>query len=178
MFSTADIAKRLGCTVQAVNKYRRKIEQRDGVTLGQPDPTDARRVVFTDSELVSITALAPKVPVTEASEGELIEGELIDGEDTEATISPSTSSLSLRHSTLPAVQRNRFDLAAAQDTLTAINTHAARTASRADSLLSEIAQTEMQAAVSDIRQTIATLKANAIGDAVGLLGKPPADAAA
>jgi len=29
MYSTADIAKRLGCTPQAVNIYRRQIEQRD-----------------------------------------------------------------------------------------------------------------------------------------------------
>jgi transposase-like protein len=46
MYSTADIAKRLGCTAQAVNKYRRKIEKRDGKQLGQPDPTDGRRTLF------------------------------------------------------------------------------------------------------------------------------------
>jgi transposase len=64
MYSTADIAKRLGCTAQAVNKYRRKIEKRDGKQLGQPDPTDGRRTLFSEDEVAQIAEMAPKIPVT------------------------------------------------------------------------------------------------------------------
>jgi cell pole-organizing protein PopZ len=78
----------------------------------------------------------------------------------------------LRHSTLPARQRQRFDLAAAQDNLTAIEQHTNITAARADALLSDLAVTEMAAAVADIKQTVATMKANALGDAAAQLGKP------
>ena len=60
MYSTADIAKHLGCTVQAVNKYRRKIEKRDRKQLGQPDPMDGRRTLYTEDEVALIAELAPK----------------------------------------------------------------------------------------------------------------------
>jgi hypothetical protein len=172
MYSTADIAKRLGCTVQAVNKYRRKIEKRDGKQLGKPDPADARRTLFSEDEVSQIAELAPKIPVTAPTDADVVDAELIDGDDTETVISPQSTSLALRHSQLPAVQRRRFDLATAQENLTAIDAHTNATASRADSLLSELATTELLAAAADIKQTVATMKANALGDAVGALGKP------
>ena len=178
MYSTADIAKRLGCTVQAVNKYRRKIEKRDQKQLGTPDPSDARRTLFSDDEVSQIAELAPKIPVTPASDSQVIDAELIDGEDTEQAIAPQNTSLALRHSTLPAVQRRRFDMATAQENIAAIDAHTNATASRADALLSDFATAEMLAAAADIKQTVATMKANALGDAVGALGKPQTDAGA
>lgn len=176
MYSTADIAKRLGCTVQAVNKYRRKIEKRNGKQLGKPDPADARRTLYSEDELSQIAELAPKIPVTPVTDSQVWEAELIDGDDTETAIAPENTSLALRHSTLPAVQRRRFDLATAQENIAAIDAHTNATASRADALLSDFATAEMLGAIADIKQTVATLKANALGDAVGHLGKPAADA--
>jgi hypothetical protein len=173
MYSTADIAKRLGCTVQAVNKYRRKIEKRDGKQLGTPDPIDARRTLFSDDELSQIAEMAPKIPVSPATDDQIVDAELIDGDDTEEAISPQSTSLALRHSQLPAVQRQRFDLATARENIVAIEQHTNAVAARGDNLLADFAVAEMLEAVADIKQTVATMKANAMGDAVSQLGKPP-----
>lgn len=172
MYSTVDIAKRLGCTAQAVNKYRRKIEKRDGTQLGTPDPTDGRRTLFSEDEVTKIVAIAPKV-LTAPEEKDYLEAEFIDGEDTTAYTPPATLSLGLRRSSLPAVQRHRFDLALAEQETADIRHHATHIAHRGDALLSEFAVGEMAAAAADIKRTIATMKANAIGDAVAQLGKPP-----
>lgn len=171
MYSTADIAKRLGCTVQAVNKYRRKAERQTGQLFGTPDPTDGRRTLFSEAEVSQIAEMAPKIPVTPADEETCIEADLIEGPDTPVTVAPTRSSLALRHTTLPSAQRPHFDLAGAQHTTDDIETHTARTAQRADTLLSDFAVTEMLGAVADIKQTVATLKANALGDAAQQLGK-------
>lgn len=176
MYSTADIAKRLGCTVQAVNKYRRKIEKRDRKRLGKPDPMDGRRTLYTENEVALIAELAPKIPVTPADEAECLEAELLDGEADQTLYEPpSQMSLELRRTSLPAVQRQRFDLAAAQQDTWAIEQHTTRMAQRGDSLLSELAVGHMLAAAADIQRTITTMKANALGDAVAQLGKPIAD---
>jgi hypothetical protein len=165
MHSTADIAKRLGCTTQAVNKYRRKVEKQDGVSLGTPDPEDGRRILFTDGEADRIAAMAPQIPVTE------VDAELIDGEDT-VEAAPVTASLALRHSTLPAVRIQTFDADSARQDITAIEAHTNRVAARADDLLSGFAQARMAQAMTNIDRTIATLEANALGDAAAMLGKP------
>lgn len=171
MYSTADIAKRLGCTVQAVNKYRRKVEKQIGKRLGTTDPTDGRRTLYSEDEVSQIAEMAPKIPVTPASDEDFVEAELIDGADTSVSIPPTRNSLALRHPTLPPAHRPRFDLAEAQQTTADIETHSAQTAQRADDLLSDFAVSEMLGAVADIKQTVATLKANALGDATAQLGK-------
>ena len=171
MYSTAEIAKRLGCTVQAVNKYRRKAEKQGGKPLGAPDPTDGRRTLYSEDEVSQIAEMAPKIPVTPASDEDCVEAELIDGSDTEVSISQNRNSLALRHPTLPPAQRSHFDLVDASQATATIESHTARTAQRADTLLSEFAVTEMLGAVADIKQTVATLKANALGDATAQLGK-------
>ena len=171
MYSTAEIAKRLGCTVQAVNKYRRKAEKQGGKPLGTPDPTDGRRTLYSEDEVSQIAEMAPKIPVTPASDEECVEAELIEGSDTEVSIPPTRNSLALRHPTLPSAQRPHFDLMDASQITADIESHTARTAQRADTLLSDFAVTEMLGAVADIQQTVATLKANALGDATAQLGK-------
>jgi transposase-like protein len=173
MYSTADIAKRLGCTAQAVNKYRRKIEKRDGKRLGKPDPTDGRRTLFSEDEVALIAEMAPKIPVTSPDEDECLEAELIEGEDTTVYTPPSSISLGLRRTALPAVERQRFDVATAEQETADIQHHTAHIAQRGDALLSDFAVGEMVAAAADIKRTIATMKANALGDAVAQLGKPP-----
>lgn len=151
MYSSADIAKRLGCTIQAVNKYRRKVEKELGESLGSPDPADGRRTLYGEDEVSLIAEHAPKIPVTAAPEDQVLEVELLDGEeDTTEAIAPQSTSLALRHSTLPARQRRRFDLAAAQENLTAIEQHTHTTAAQADSLLSDVAVTEMAAAIATL----------------------------
>lgn len=171
MYSTADIAKRLGCTVQAVNKYRRKVENQIGKRLGNPDPTDGRRTLYSENEVSQIAAMAPKVPVTPTIDEDFMEGELIDGPDTAVYIPPTKNSLALRHPTLPPANRPQFNLIEARQTTADIETHSARTAQRADALLSDFAVTEILSAAADIKQTVATLKANALGDATAQLGK-------
>ena len=171
MYSTADIAKRLGCTVQAVNKYRRKVEKQVGKRFGTPDPADGRRTLYSEDEVSQIAEMAPKIPVTEATEEDYIEAELIEGTDTETVVASTRSSLALRHVTLPSADRSQFDLAAAEQTTADVETHTARTAQRADLLLSDFAVSEMLGAVADIKQTVATMKANALGDATVALGK-------
>ena len=81
-------------------------------------------------------------------------------------------SLELRWTSLPAVQRRHFDVAAATQDTMQIEQHTARLAQRGDSLLSDLAVGHMLAAAADIQRTIATMKANALGDAVAQLGKP------
>ncbi|MDB9527843.1 hypothetical protein PN498_17745 [Oscillatoria sp. CS-180] len=171
MYSTADIAKRLGCTVQAVNKYRRKVEKQIGRRFGTPDPSDGRRTLYSEDEVSQIAEMAPKIPVTEITEEDSIEVELIDGPDTQTVIAPTRSSLALRHASLPAAERLQFNLVDAAQTTADVEAHTARTAQRADSLLSDFAVTEMLGAVADIQQTVATMKANAMGDATAALGK-------
>ena len=171
MYSTADIAKRLGCTTQAVNKYRRKVEKQIGKQFGTPDPSDGRRTLYSENEVSQIAEMAPKIPVTEASEEDCIDAELIDGSDTYTSIAPERISLGLRHATLPPAHRGDFDLAAAEQAIADVEAHTARTAQRGDVLLSEFAVTEMLEAVADIKQTVATMKANALGDATVTLGK-------
>ena len=176
MYSTADIAKRLGCTVQAVNKYRRKIEKRDRKQLGKPDPTDGRRTLYTDDEVALIAELAPKIPVTPADEASCLDAELIDGDADQTSYEPPTRmSLELRRTALPAVNRQHFDLTAAEQETLEIEQHTARMARRGDALLSDFAVGHMLAAAADIQRTIATMKANAMGDAVAQLGKPLAE---
>jgi hypothetical protein len=172
MYSTADIAKRLGCTPQAVNKYRRKIEKRDRKQLGKPDPSDGRRTLFSEDEVALIAELAPKIPVTEPEEENFLEAELVDGDDRRVYVPPDTMSLGLRRTALPPVQRQRFDLAAAEQETADIERHTTRIAYRGDALLSDFAVGHMLAAAADIQRTIATMKANALGDAVAQLGKP------
>jgi transposase-like protein len=172
VYSTADIAKRLGCTAQAVNKYRRKIEKRDGKQLGEPDPTDGRRTLFSADEVAQIAEMAPKIPVTPPDEVECLDAELIEGDDTTVYVPPTDTSLGLRRSTLPAIERRRFDVAAAEQETVDIQHHTTRMAQRGDALLSDFAVGEMVAAAADIKRVIATMKANAIGDAVAQLGKP------
>ena len=172
MYSTADIAKRLGCTPQAVNKYRRRIEQRNEKQLGRPDPRDGRRIIFSEDEVALIAELAPKIPVTPLSDEELIEAELVDGEDDVLYKSPTAMTLGLRRTSLPAVQSHRFDVTAAQQETIWIQQHSGNIAQRGDDLLSDFAIGEMAAAAADIQRTIATMKANALGDAVAQLGKP------
>lgn len=172
MYSTADIAKRLGCTAQAVNKYRRKIEKRDGKHLGKPDPTDGRRTLFSEDEVSLIAEMAPKIPITQPHEDECLEAELIDGDDTTVYTPPSSTSLGLRRTALPAVERQRFDINTAKQETADIQHHTSFIAQRGDALLSDFAVGEMVAAAADIKRTIATMKANALGDAVAQLGKP------
>lgn len=174
MYSTADIAKRLGCTAQAVNKYRRKIEKRDGKQLGKPDPADGRRTFFSEDEVAQIAEMAPKIPVTQPDEDECLEAELIEGDDTTVYTPPTSTSLGLRRTALPPVERQRFDLVAAEQETADIQHHTTRIAQRGDALLSDFAVGEMVAAAADIKRAIATMKANALGDAVAQLGKPPA----
>ena len=163
----------MGCTVQAVNKYRRKVEKQIGKRLGTPDPTDGRRTLYSEDEVSQIAEMAPKIPITSAGDEDCVEAELIDGSDTQVCIPSTRNSLALRHPTLPPAKRPQFDLADAQRTTADIEAHTARTAQRADVLLSDFAVTEMLGAVADIKQTVATLKANALGDATAQLGKPP-----
>jgi hypothetical protein len=167
MRSTADIARELGVTVQAVNKYRRRVEKQVGKQIGSADLRDKRRTLFDDAEFEQIKALAPMLP------RETVEAEIIDGEDVEVVHGP-TSALALRHSSLPAVQRQRFDIAAAQSDLRGIDAHSVTVASRLDSLMSEFAVGEFQGAMAEIQRTIATVKANALGDALAAVGKPVA----
>ena len=158
MYSTADIAKRLGCTVQAVNKYRRKIEKRDRKQLGKPDPTDSRRTLYTEDEVALIAELAPKIPVTPADEAECLDAELIDGDADQTSYEPPTRmSLELRRTALPAVNRQHFDLTAAEQETLEIEQHTARMARRGDALLSDFAVGHMLAAAADIQRTIATM---------------------
>ena len=172
MYSTADIARRLGCTPQAVNKYKRKVERRDQKQLGQPDPADGRRTLFTEDEGSLIAELAPKIPVTPLSDEGFIEAELLDGEDEPLYMPPTAMTLGLRRPSLPAVQKHRFDLATAEQETAWIQNHSEHMAQRGDELLSDFAVGEMAAAAADIQRTIATMKANALGDAVVQLGKP------
>ncbi|MEO1211634.1 MAG: hypothetical protein AAFX78_19195 [Cyanobacteria bacterium J06638_20] len=172
MYSTADIAKRLGCTAQAVNKYRRKIEKRDRKSLGKSDPCDGRRTRFSEDEIALIAEMAPKIPITPPDEADCLEAELIEGDDTTVYIPPASTSLGLRRTALPTVEHRRFDLAAAEQETADIQQHTARLARRGDALLSEFAVREMVAAAADIKRTIATMKANALGDAVAHVGKP------
>jgi hypothetical protein len=167
MPSTADIAKRLGCTVQAVNKYRRRVEDEVGQSLGRPDPSDRRRVIFTDDEAEQISAMAPQV-------ARIDDAEVIDGPDVEVLEGPRGSSLALRHSTLPALQRRGFDLVSARQDIDDLEIHTARIAQRADSVLSGFATARMVQAAANIERTIATLEANALGDALHSLGKSAA----
>jgi len=175
MYSTADIAKRLGCTPQALNKYRRKIERCNEKQLGRPDPHDGRRTLFSEDEVALIAELAPKVPVVASEETEWMEVELVDGHDVTLYKPIEQTALELRRTALPAVQRECFDLAAAEQETLEIEQHTTRMARRGDALLSDFAVGHMLAAAADIQRTIATMKANAMGDAVAQLGKPLAE---
>lgn len=84
MYTTQELAARYGVTPQAINKYRRKIEEieRDrtgdeAFKLGQPDPRDARKVVFSETEIEMFLEMIPK----SLQESKVIEPELVDEED-------------------------------------------------------------------------------------------------
>jgi hypothetical protein len=103
---------------------------------------------------------------------ECLDAELIEGRRHHCLHPPTASSLGLRRSTLPAIERRRFDVAAAEQETVDIQHHTTRMAQRGDALLSDFAVGEMVAAAADIKRVIATMKANAMGDAVAQLGKP------
>ena len=116
--------------------------------------------------------MAPKIPVTSSNEDDCLEAELIEGDDTTVYTPPTSISLGLRRTALPAVERQRFDVATAEQETADIQHHTTHIAQRGDDLLSDFAVGEMVAAAADIKRTIATMKANAMGDAVAQLGKP------
>lgn len=60
MQSTQEIAANLGCSIQAINKARRTAEAAHNLKLGQPDPRDKRKILFSETEVELILKHAPK----------------------------------------------------------------------------------------------------------------------
>jgi hypothetical protein len=143
-----------------------------GNSWGNQTPPMVAAPSFSEDEVAQIAEMAPKIPVTPPDEVECLNAELIEGDDTTVYVPPTDTSLGLRRSTLPAIERRRFDLAAAEQETVDIQHHTTRMAQRGDALLSDLAVGEMVAAAADIKRVIATMKANAMGDAVAQLGKP------
>lgn len=166
MYTTLDIAKKLGCTPQAVNGYRRKAEAQVGDKLGQPHPEDGRRTVYSEDELELIKEFAPRIPVTPA-ETEWDEPEVT----TVEVVTPTVTALGLRHAAAPIVHTQSFDLTSAQAEVAALQQFQAQQAHAADNMLSAFAKTQMLGAVLEIQKTVETMKANALADATQLLGK-------
>lgn len=65
--SIADLARELGCTVQTINRYRRKAESKSGNTLGQKSEKDSRVTVFSENDANLIRSLAPAVSTFSSS---------------------------------------------------------------------------------------------------------------
>lgn len=59
MQTTQELAGAVGCTVQAINKARRKAEQEYNLKLGTPDPRDKRVTRFAPQEVALILKFAP-----------------------------------------------------------------------------------------------------------------------
>ncbi|NER80466.1 MAG: hypothetical protein F6K42_12990 [Leptolyngbya sp. SIO1D8] len=171
MHSTVEIARKLGCTTQAVNSYRRKIEKRDNKKLGKPDPNDARKTIYSPDEVALISEMAPKIPVTDPTDAEVIEAEIYEGPTTETVVGASTSLVPLRHATVPGCEIQRFDQHSANQQIAALQGLAAAHANRAGQLLGALATTEMTAAAAEIRQAVATIKTNEIADGAAAMKK-------
>lgn len=66
MQTTQEIAAELGCSVQAINKARRKAEQEYNLKLGTPSQRDKRVVFFVAQEKALILKFAPIKKVSES----------------------------------------------------------------------------------------------------------------
>lgn len=65
MQSTQALASDRGCTVQAINKARRKAEREHNLKLGTPDPRDKRITLFSPHEAALILQYAPLPKISE-----------------------------------------------------------------------------------------------------------------
>ena len=180
MHTTASIAKALGCTTQAANKYRRKVEQQLGETIGSPDPKDGRRVLFSDAERDLIFEQAPSIPVTTGSDAQVFQAEVVEGDDRIDVEEPTARPLALRNASLPATTQRRADLSAVREETSNLKRHGDFALNRADNLLSGFVKFRTAQLLTNLDQTFATLEANLKGDiaatvAEGLPGKPGAE---
>lgn len=162
--TTASIAQALGCTPQAANKYRRRVEAQLGETIGSPDPKDGRRVLFTDAERDLIFEQAPSIPVTTGTDAQTFRAEVVEGEDEIETAEPTSRPLALRNASLPAVTQHRTDLAAVREETANLQRHGDFSLNRADNLLSDFVRHRTVQLMVNIDQTFATLEANLKGD--------------
>ena len=162
--TTASIAKALGCTTQAVNKYRRKVEQQLGETIGSPDPKDGRRVIFSDAERDLIFEQAPSIPVTTGTDAQVFQAEVVEGDDRVDVEEPTARPLALRNASLPAIAQRRADLSAVREETANLQRHGDFALNRADNLLSGFVKFRTAQLLTNIDQTFATLEANLKGD--------------
>ena len=83
MLDIKDTAGILGVTPQSTNRYRRKVEEaireetgNPSFSLGEPDPNDRRRTLFSEQELEQIRSVVPNSVLNNGSvDAELIEEE-------------------------------------------------------------------------------------------------------
>jgi len=80
--TTAQLATRLGCTVQALSKYRRKAETEYG-EMGTVHPTDGRVTVYSPDEIEAILEFVPAQFKAQAKNFQPVDVEVIQAENPE-----------------------------------------------------------------------------------------------
>ena len=157
--STADLANVHGVTVQAVNRWRLKAEQKAERVFGIRSEQDARVIVFSEQEVVLILECAPTVMAKQASPTP-IEAEVVDAGEVTALV-PLTQ-------TQPqAALIRHFNRSGVDQDIEAMKLIGQRGAQQANDALVGFARARLQQAAARIDATVQAAEANAMA-AVGM----------
>lgn len=185
------LAQQCGCTVQAINKAKRKAESASGKNFGRPDPKDKRVILFLESEVAEILKYAPRGQQNfrndsetsfrndseTVSEGEFV-SEIFPGGMHED--SAPGSLMLVRPGSLGNIAGASAAMAPAVfadtqviDTRTALlNQASAHNVGQLENFLDAYTDASVQGAIVEIDHTVAALKASALNKAISNLGKP------
>lgn len=172
MKTTRELARFLGCTVQAVNKARRKAEDEAGRPLGEADPADKRVTIFSEAETELILKFAPQRKDVSETDSEIDEAELLEDESPPGLMvlqsSPIAQLPGLMVAKAPEVLA---DGSAITQEINAITTVNQRNISELSRFMNNYTTAKVQGAVREVDHVVEAIKANALNQAICSLGK-------
>lgn len=193
MQTTQEIADEIGCTVQAVNKARRKAEQEHNLKLGTPDPRDKRVIRFAPQEKALILNFAPSKKasnsetqsdfrnvsetVSETSyydselDGEFLPGEFVEAPPALVVLRPRP--LAKNPNLLPAKAPEIVsDTSALDRGIKAANSVSAYSANELTDYVNDFVDAKFDTMLAGLDHAIAAIGANALNKKVQKLSQP------
>lgn len=187
--TSAEMANRLGCTVQAFGKYRRKAEAVYG-EMGSPLPMDGRVTVYSPEEIEVILEFVPAQFKAQAENFQPVEVEVIQAETPEnaensgespenfqatesetenfqpylkAEFSPESQKYAVPGLVVAPPMQLSHDIAGHRQHLAHLQSVAGQNVGRATALLAQYAQVRAAQTLQNIDATAEALEAAALG---------------
>lgn len=154
--STADLATAQGVTVQAINRWKKKAEQKAERMFGKSSELDARVIVFSELEVKLILECGPKSKPSMSS-ARPIEAEIVDTGEIKSIV-PLNSSV-----VRPAMMAH-FNRNAVNQDLSELENQRDLHAHQGNNSLVSFARTSMFQAAARIQTAVATMEANAMAE--------------